>query len=266
MSIVPLVPVDSSILCSYDAKGKTGGPRSELLPLLKHGRAGKAVEEAAKALKALSDAVLAEGGDLRVTELHRDVAVQTRARQKYDNWVAAGRPSSGSSRYNSATMKSSFVALPGRSMHNAGRAIDIHISELKFPGISGSQQLDKLWDIAKPLGWTPVIASPNEGQSESWHFDFWGELAPLRNRMGYEQAARIGATLVGHGDMSSYEALLQALLLRAGALIGPIDGIVGPKTLGAVSSLLGLLAPDAKARVAARDTTLLDKLITLPAK
>jgi len=263
---ISLVPVDATIASSYDKAGKTGGPRVDLTSLCKLGKAGVAVPEMAFALKQLSDAVFKAGGDFRVTECHRDVAVQKAARQKYDNWVNAGKPAPGSLKWDAKTMKAAFVAAPGRSGHNAGRSIDVHLGMLKFPGMPADKQLDKLWEIAKPLGWEPIIKNADEGASEAWHFDFWGELAPLKERMGYEQAARTGAILVGHGDLSSFEAVIQALLLRAGFAIGPVDGIVGPKTISSLASALKCSDADAKNKIAAKDESCFKALAALPAK
>lgn len=266
MAPISLVPVDATIASSYDKAGKTGGPREGLTALAKLGKAGIAVPEMAVALKKLSDEVLAAGGDFRVTECHRDVAVQKAARAKYDAWVAAGKPPPSSPNFNSKTMKAAFVAAPGRSGHNAGRSIDVHLGALKFPGVPADKQLDKLWEIAKPLGWEPIIKDADEGASEAWHFDFWGELAPLKARMGYEQAARVGAILVGHGDIGTFEAVVQALLLRAGHLIGPADGIIGPKTMAALAAVLKCTEADAKSRVAAKDAMVHSTLLGLPSK
>jgi hypothetical protein len=263
---ISLVPVDVTIASSYDKAGKTGGPRAGLTSLSKLGKAGVAVPEMAVALKRLSDEVFKAGGDFRVTECHRDVAVQKAARQKYDNWVAAGKPAPGFQRFDPKTMKAAYVATPGRSGHNAGRSIDVHLGMLNFPGVPKDKQLDKLWEIAKPLGWEPIIKDADEGASEAWHFDFWGELAPLKARMGYEQAARAGAILVGHGDIATFEAVVQALLLRAGHLIGPTDGIIGPKTMSALAAALKCSEADAKSRVSAKDATVHSTLLGLPAK
>ena len=266
MSTFPLVPVHASILSSYDVKGQTGGPRTNLRPLAQLGKAGIAVAEAAAALKCLSDAVQAAGGDFRVTECHRDVNVQMAARAKYNAWLAAGKPKPGTAAFNSKTMKSDYVAMPGKSMHNAGRAIDVHIGMLHFPGVPANQQLDKLWELAKPLGWSPIIKSADEGASEAWHFDYWGELAGVHARDGYEQAAFCGALLVGHaGANQTFPALIQALLCRAGCSIGAIDGAIGPKTLAAAGNLLKADAATIAARVTAEDATLVAQLAALPA-
>jgi len=266
MPPVKLVPVDLSIASSYNKSGGTGGPRANLTPLAKLGKAGIAHPEMAPALKALSDAVAAAGGDLRITECHRDVAVQQAARTKYDNWVKAGKPSPGSATWNAATMKNAFVALPGRSGHNAGRSIDVHLSELKFPGVPADKQLDKLWDLAIPLGWKPIIKTADEGAKEAWHFDFWGELTGVLNRLGYEQAALCGALLVGHGDLQGFPAVTQALLCRAGFDIGKIDGALGPKSIAALCLALGLAEAVVKAKITAGDESIWAALLALPVK
>lgn len=262
---IALVPVDASIASSYQKSGGTGGPRASLTPLCKLGKAGIAVPEMAAALKALSDAVVAKGGDFRVTECHRDVAVQKAARDKYDRWVAAGKPAPGSAAYNAATMKNAYVAQPGRSGHNAGRSIDVHLAELKFP-VPANKQLDLLWECAIPLGWKPIIREADEGAKEAWHFDYWGELTGVLERLGYEQAALCGAILVGHGDLSGFDAVVQALLCRAGFNIGNIDGKIGPKTRSSLAQALGISEEAAATLIVSKNTSVYAQLLDLPAK
>lgn len=265
MPVVTLVPVDPTIASSYDSAGKTGGPRANLKPLVKLGKAGIAHPEMAPALKALSDGVAARGGDLRITECHRDVAVQRAARAKYDAWVKAGKPKPGTPAFNDKTMKAAFVAAPGRSGHNAGRSIDVHLGALKFAGVPADKQLDVLWEIALPLGWSAIIKNPDESASEAWHLDFVGELRGVKNRLGYEQWALCGAILVGHGDLTNYDANLQALLCRAGHSIGEIDGQAGGKTKAALAAALGITLDAASALVAAKDESIFPRLLALPA-
>lgn len=262
---IALVPVDATIASSYQKSGGTGGPRATLTPLCKLGKAGVAVPEMAAALKALSDAVAAKGGDFRVTECHRDVAVQKAARDKYDRWVAAGKPAPGSAAYNAATMKNAYVAQPGRSGHNAGRSIDVHLAELKFP-VPANKQLDLLWECAIPLGWKPIISEADEGAKEAWHLDFWGDLTGVLERLGYEQAALCGAILVGHGDLSGFDAVVQALLCRAGCNIGNIDGKIGPKTRSALAQALGISEDAAATLIVSKNESVYAKLLALPAK
>ena len=266
MSAVTLVQVDPTIASSYDKSGKTGGSRSGLTGLARLGKAGVAHPEMAAALLALSSAVASAGGDFRVTECHRDVNVQKSARAKYDNWVKAGKPKPGTANWNGNTMKAAFVAAPGRSGHNAGRSIDVHLDMLKFPGVPADKQLDRLWEIAIPLGWKPIIKAADEGASEAWHFDYPGELSGVMARLGYEQWALCGALLVGHGDIQGFPAVTQALLCRAGYDIGKIDGAIGPKSITALANALKVSEADAKNRVAAQDSSIWQALLQLPAK
>lgn len=261
----PLIAVDPSIASSYARAGGTAGPRAGLWPLAQLA-AGAATPDTAAALVALDRAVREAGGDFRVTELHRNVATQQTARAKYDRWVAAGKPARGSAGFDAASMKADFVAVPGRSMHNAGRAIDVNLGALAFPGVPADRQLDKLWDLARPLGWSAVIAAPNERASEAWHFDFWGDLAGIKARLGYEQAAFAGALLVGHaGAGTSWASVTQALLQRAGHDIGPIDGAFGPRSRAALAAVLDLTAPTVTGFAQRGDAAIWPTLAALPA-
>ncbi len=238
-AVCPLVPVGPTVRSAFDRRGSTGGPREEL-QVLGQRADGRLAPDAAAALVALDAAVVAAGGDLRVSDCHRSLAVQAAARKRYDAWVAAGKPRPGSAKWNAATMKAAYVAAPGWSNHNGGRAVDLDLAALRFPGVDAGRQLDRLWELARPLGWEPVIAAPEERASEGWHFDFWGELAPLRRRAGYGTAALVAALMVGHGPVFGVPrvALAQALLYRAGFDPGPIDGERGPRTLRALREAL----------------------------
>lgn len=197
-------------------------------------RDGKLAEDAANALHRLHQSVEAEGGTLLVTDCFRSPKTQARARKKYETWVAAGKPSPSSEAFKSYTMKAAFVAKPGRSNHNAGRAVDVAHLLAAPDSVPSSKKLDWLWDIAKPLGWTPVIKVANEGAREAWHFDFMGPWAVVKDRLGYEQAAMAGVLDLGLGaDLydRAWARWVQAQLHRAGSVdIGDIDGFLGRKT------------------------------------
>jgi hypothetical protein len=233
---VAMIPVDPSIPSSY---GKAGGTdksiaSAALKPLIALA-AGQLVPMAAAALLRLVEQVRLAGGELRITDAYRSVETQAKARARYDRWHQAGRPAPGSVGWDAASMKADFVALPGRSFHNAGRAIDVHVRALSFPGVDANKQLDELWKIAIPLGWTPIIRTPNEAESESWHFDFLGDWKPVVERRGYEEAA-IGAVLET-GQNDAFPACgsirrIQSQLHRAGYDVGGIDGMMGAKTEG----------------------------------
>jgi hypothetical protein len=249
---VPMVPVDASIPSSY---GKSGGTdksiASEALKPLVTLAAGQLVPLAARALLTLVQQVRLAGGQLRVTDAYRSVATQAQARARYDRWHQAGRPAPGSVGWDGKSMKADFVALPGRSFHNAGRAIDVHVGALSFPGVDANKQLDTLWQIAIPLGWSPIIRTPNEVESESWHFDFLGDWKPVVERRGYEEAA-VGAVLET-GQNDAFPACgsvrrIQSQLHRAGYDVGAIDGMMGGKTEGGLyaSGYRGLYSDIAK--------------------
>lgn len=231
-----LVEVDSSILSSYGTSGTDVSiPRASLKPLVKTSM-GKMTPDAAKGLLTLHQAVMAAGGDFRVTDCFRSIQTQQDAHQRYQNWLAADRPAVGSSRWDAKTMKNAFVAMPGRSFHNSGRSIDVHIAALRFPGVPADKQLDKLWDLSRPLGWEPIIANPDERASESWHFDFLGCWKPVKVRAGYESTAVAAAADVGNGEKDEGWRRIQGQLHRAGYDVGAVDGLLGGKTRGALAA------------------------------
>jgi len=257
--------VDPTIASSYGANGATGGDRASCTPLYKLDT-GVLVDGARQALSNLAGLVAQAGGDFRVTSAHRDVGVQTRLRARYDAWVAAGKPSPSSAAFDATRMKAAFVALPGRSNHNGGRAIDVDLRSLRFPGVAPDQQLDTFWRLAKLAGWSPIIARPDEGASEAWHFDWWGDLAGVYARLDYEQAAWAGALLVGHGGAgTSFATVTQALLQRAGHNIGKIDGVLGPRSRAALGSALGMTTVSVDGAVNAQDASLWRPLAMLRA-
>lgn len=224
-----LVMVDTSIMSSYKSGGGTGGPRSGLIALHKLKAAAQVPADVAAGLLAAHHAVQGAGGDFRVTDLRREVETQAAARKKYENWLNAGKPTG--SAFDSTTMKAAFVAKPGYSFHNAGRAMDVHIQELKFPGLPSSQQLDKLWELVEPLGWRPIIRTANERESEAWHFDFMGEWAPVYDRLGYKDGAMCAALDIGVDCYARWSwRFVQAQLQRAGYDVGEVDGYAGRKT------------------------------------
>ena len=233
-----LLLCDREIKSSYSPSGHTGIDldRASLRGLASTAL-GYFTPDACEALFKLHEAVLNAGGDFRVTDGFRSTETQSAARKKYENWLRDFQPAPNSKEFDPKRHKAAFVALPGRSFHNAGRAIDVHVDALRFPDVSRERQLDRLWELAIPLGWTPIIKAPTEGMSECWHFDFMGPWAPVVTRRGYEEAA-IGAVLCT-GDNSAFVACgsvrrIQSQLHRAGYDCGKIDGVFGPLTEAAL--------------------------------
>ncbi len=207
--------------------------RSGVLATLASLRAGHMTPDAAEALGRLQDAVAGGGGSLQVSDCFRSIADQKRARGKYENWLAAGKPSRKSSTYDKKTMKAAFVSRPGRSFHCTGRSVDLAHMRAAPDSVPRSQKLDWLWERAKPLGWRPIIKSPDEGKSEAWHFDYLGPWAPVLDRIGYAQTAICGVLDLGLGAdvfARAEERWIQAQLHRAGQDVGDVDGYLGTKT------------------------------------
>lgn len=236
MSLEPriqFVRVHENVMSSYPI----GAPRQDLMPLHTL-RSGFMVPEAADALMDLHTAITHSGGDFRVTDCLRPVDVQAEARQKYINWLKAGKPSRDSFKWNAQTMKNAFVSEPGYSFHNAGRAIDIHIDGLNFPNLAFDRQLDRLWEIARPLGWRPIIKDPWERASESWHFDYMGIWGKTYDVLGYKETAMCAGLDVGiDAYLRSKSRALQAQLHRCGMNVGSIDGYIGKKTRAGLAAL-----------------------------
>jgi len=246
-----LVAVDESILSYYERDG-------ERIPLWAL-RGGQMTPDAAAALLALSKSCAENGGQLLISDCFRSVEFQAKTRKKYENWLAAGKPSRRSAEYDKKTMKGAFVSRPGRSFHNCGRAVDIAHMLAAPDDVPKDQKLDWLWDVAKPLGWAPIIKDPREGQSEAWHFDWRGPWQPVYERLGYAQTAMCGVLDLGLGEdvyARAWQRWVQAQIHRGGHDIGDVDGYWGKLTEAGAEALdidLGL----------ARDV-LADALCALP--
>ena len=194
---------------------------------------GHMTPDAAAALLAVHTAL---GGALRVTEAFRSVADQAAARARYD-----------------ADHSRAFTALPGRSWHAAGRAIDVDLdgtlaAMLSAPQSSQGERWVTLRGALRRCGWRPITDDARgPGVSEAWHHEYrgpWGRLCDdSRSAPGYEAAA-LGATLDVASDsaraaLARYvdrldEREVQAQLARAGFDVGTIDGVLGVKTWAAV--------------------------------
>lgn len=232
------VPIPDRLKSSYPIAPTGLTPRASLKPLC--AITDSAPADVVEALVELDAQVRSAGGDLRITELGRDFQQQAVGRKKFEAWDAAGRPRPGTAGFDAKTMKAAFVAQPGYSGHNARRSIDVHIAALRFPGVPAAKQLDALWEIAIPLGFSPIIRAPDESASESWHFDCWGEWAHVKERRGYSEACMAMCLDAGLGDglyPQAPQRALQAQLHRVGQDIGAIDGVIGQRTLGALKSL-----------------------------
>ncbi len=174
----------------------------------------------AEGLRKLEEAVRLEGGQFLVIDLFRDWKTQADNRKSY----VTGK-------------KKAFVAKPGGSFHNAGRAVDIQVKELDFPGLDKDDWLQKFWDLATPLGFRPIIRIPELGVSECWHFDFPGDdWSRAYDALPYSEVAKCATLDVGEWDPTENKPMVQRMFVQAQLIrlhqyqIGKVDGIFGPKT------------------------------------
>lgn len=187
----------------------------------------------AEGLRKLEESVRLEGGTFLVIDLFRDWETQAENRKSYET----GK-------------KAAFVAKPGGSFHNAGRAIDIQVKELNFSDINKDQWLKKFWDLAIPLGFRPIIRIPELGVSECWHFDFPGDdWKTAYDALSYSEVAKCATLDVGEWDSTENKSKIQRMfvqsqLIRLGHYqIGKVDGIFGTKT-NTVLNVLGNLSAE----------------------
>ena len=233
---VKLIKVNSAIYSSYsNSKGVIYVAETPM---------GFAPPDVAEAIWLLHVAVLKAGGRLRLTSLLRSRESSDKARAKYLQWKDDGKPDPDvkGSGYDKTIHKDAYVKPGGLSNHNGARAIDVHVTDKKdgllvsiiFPSIHANQNLDMLWDLAIPLGFTPIIDAPNETQKEAWHLDFLGPWAHVNERLGADagaMAACLDAGMGGYpgGAAKDRRRALQAQIHRCGPDIGKIDGDLGKK-------------------------------------
>jgi hypothetical protein len=174
-----------------------------------------------EALKQLDKLVSINKGQLLITDLFRSWDVQAKNREDYES----GK-------------KKAFVAKPGGSFHNAGRAVDISVNELNFEGKEKGEWLKFFWGLAKPLGFYPIITLPDLGISECWHYDYPGKTWEKQYlKLDYAEVAKCATLDIGEWDPKvspdkTKIMFLQSQLIRLQHYgIGKVDGILGPKTL-----------------------------------
>lgn len=178
------------------------------------------------ALKKLDISVKQKQGNLYITDLFRSWSTQHEARLKFESG-----------------QKESYVSLPGSSFHNSGRAVDISVQELNFKNYSKDNWLEVFWDIAKPLGFYPIISIPAIDASEAWHFDFpgndWGH---AYKHLSYKEVAKCCTLDVGKWDPDTSKDIVNKMFLQSQLVrlrfyeVGKVDGIIGEKTKKALQS------------------------------
>jgi hypothetical protein len=136
--------------------------------------------------------------------------------------------------------KGVFSPLPGGSMHEAGRAIDLDLDALLAGGIL---TLKDFWDLAGKHGFFPIVGQPNPQLKESWHFDRRGSHNLVRqyyvdgkgdSKMKPYEAMAASAILSIGVQVDRFQnqkaAAIQSALIRLGHELGALDGGIGNKT------------------------------------
>jgi len=221
-----LTPV-TGLTSSY--KNKKGA----LLPVEALGVASQVTHSMLGALVELDLAVRGSGGTLLITELWRSWGQQAAARKA----------------------KPTLANPPGRSFHQAGAATDLDVKNLNFKGVSKDKQLQKLWDLALPIGFHPVISKPDLSLPECWHLQLYGkDWESASKHISSFELAKAMILDVGCWDPSESTEIvkrmfIQSQLIRLGHYdVGAIDGIIGNKT-SAVLRALNLSCTDADASI-----------------
>jgi len=206
--ITPLVPI--TVASIYN-----NGP----LP----SRMARCTPDTAAAIQAVVDDLRGLGHELRLSDLFRSREMQLQSHLDFTE----GR-------------KPAFSPPPGGSLHEAGRAMDIDLASIGVP-------LSQFWEIAKAHGFSPIIDAPDSSRLEAWHFDCRGShdavyryvkqgkagagVKPYTH-MAHSAIVAVGVQVDGLRDQGV--AFLQASLIRLGFDPGPIDGVMGTRTSGAI--------------------------------
>jgi hypothetical protein len=135
------------------------------------------------------------------------------------------------------------LSLPAHlSLRPAGREVTLRLLNEK-----GENELALLWELAVPLGFLPWLRFPvPDAHGLDTVFHHPGEWAMLVDALHAEgqgeeawpslcAAAQVDAGVWG-GDKPT-ERFVQAQLHRLGVSCGPVDGVVGGRTLAALKSL-----------------------------
>ncbi len=206
---------------------KTPLTRVEILSIYKvHGervllpeRMALAPPDVREAIRGLAGDLRKAGGRLILSDLFRSHDMQLQA---HLDWKSG--------------KKKAYSPPPGGSMHEAGRAFDLSLRDLRIP-------LAEFWEMAERRGVFPIIGAPDRRKSEAWHFDCpgshrrvadyyqagRGDNMPPYKAMAVSAILAIGVRVDAFGDNQD-AARLQASLIRLGYELGNIDGRIGRRT------------------------------------
>jgi hypothetical protein len=189
-------------------------------------RMARSTPDMKKSMYGIRADVKAAGGKFELSDLFRSYDMQLQAHLDF----TSGK-------------KKAFSPPPGGSMHEAGRAFDVDLKALKL-------LLADFWQIAQKHGVVPIITQPDSRASEAWHFECRGshqlvyDYYKAGKGTNFTPAAAMAASAIvaaglKHDRFKDKEeaAYIQSGLIRLGQEIGNIDGEIGPKTSGMLSSV-----------------------------
>ena len=189
-------------------------------------RMAQCTPDTLSAIQGISVDVAKAGGVLYLSDLFRSYDMQLQSHLDY----VTGK-------------KKAFSPPPGGSLHEAGRAFDLDLGNLKMP-------LERFWPIANRHGVFPIIKRPDPKASEAWHFDCRGShnlvyeyysAGKASNMKPYEAMAASAILAIGvkvdRFGARQREAAIQTCIIRLGPVIGNIDGAIGARTEAALATL-----------------------------
>jgi len=172
------------------------------------------------ALLKLDRLVRLNKGTMLIIDLFRNWETQEKARTLYKS----GK-------------KKDFVAKPGESFHNAGRAVDISMNDLNFEGIGKENWVSLFWELSMSVGFSPIIPFPSIEESEVWHYNYIGEdWVKIFNVLSNTRAVKCAVLDVGRWNPASDSEEVKRMFVQSQLYrlqhftIGKIDGIFGRKT------------------------------------
>lgn len=134
------------------------------------------------------------------------------------------------------------VGNPPLSLQPAGREVRLR---LHLEGTDRQTEVESLWGIVVPLGFTPWNRYPLAGNEDDL-FHFFGLWQPLydhlcgegRGELAWPSVCAAAQVDVGTwGGDKPVERFVQAQLHRLGLHCGPVDGIIGERTASALRAI-----------------------------
>jgi hypothetical protein len=127
------------------------------------------------------------------------------------------------------------------SMRPSGREVELILEGDGTP----EHRLALLWGIAIPLGWSPWMKYPIPIMGSTiFHFlGKWGLVGEVLAGAGRGEAVWPSICAAAQVEEDTWEGSakaerkIQSLLLLQGHMVGPVDGVLGPTTMGVLKAL-----------------------------